>query len=219
MTINPSAIRTYITDNPTNERSMCLEYWYAAARFAGMPPYGVNLPNAQAAMAVSPDRVNAMPVAGHPAFLWFGTDIGYWDGTQCWFTDAETWTQVGSITIAQRLAALQAIHGTSDQYLGYTENLCGVALQEPSSGSVTTVSPTTTTSHARKSSLMAYPYMFRADTNDSVTLAIDSETGHDIDSTTWGNPDTYKALAALFGTVQNVGAPVAAALRKGMTMR
>lgn len=71
---------------------------------------------------------------------------------------------------------------------------------------------------ARKSSVMAYPYMFRANTNDAVTIALDSETGHNVDAPSWSNAASHTALTTLFGSVQSVGTPVAQALRKNMRM-
>lgn len=177
MTINPGAMTTFRIDHPTNQRSMCLAYWAAAAEFAGMPTWTRSpLPNVAAARAVTPGIINAYPVKGRPAFLWFGTDIGYWDGNVAWFTDA-TWGNVGSLTIEQRLANLRALHGVTDNYLGYSENLYGTPIAEPSP----VTAPVTGNQTDKDENQMHFAGLFRTNTDNpnapTYGLWID-ETGH-----------------------------------------
>ena len=152
MTIDPNKVDTYAADNPTNTRSECLGYWAHAAEFAGMPEWTRSpLPNVAAARAVTPGIIPGYPPAGRPAFLWFGTDIGWWDGSAAHWTDGDGWGRLGVLTIPQRLTALQQLHGVSDTYLGYSENLYGTPIAEPATGST----PTNTTTESEDDDMSA----------------------------------------------------------------
>lgn len=61
--------------------------------------------------------------------------------------------------------------------------------------------------------LMAFPFMFRGNTDDAVTVALAPGRTFDVSSTDWHDANAHAALVALFGDVQTVGVTSAASIR------